>query len=214
MSKTKLGPTNLFQSINQGAFVSTTIALVQGTKDSYAGASGNWQSFLHNNHELIAFSLFYIFLRVKITFDDHKHFAEAVDDPHERRFRDVGYFLAILAFAVWALSGVVAKDVKFAAGVLGVSLLISTMWIFIHVARILTSSATGHEAKRQETIRALRLKWIYINIAYIALLWLYSNEIWKSSFDAECYIWACLVVMFYDYLESKPFTGIIEGENY
>lgn len=194
---------NLHQVLNSGAFFFVIAALLAGMGPTREVEYEDALDFLSVNKEIVLFSVFYVVLRMKITFDDHQYFGSREVD--EGGSKEAGFYVAVLSWVACALSGFSVQNFKVSAGFLAISIAASTVWCVIHFisASFRFFGHSGGEVEKRvlkEVVR-MRLIWGGANVLYIVLL-----------FASSCYesfrvfsLFSCLLVLFVDIGISKSF---------
>lgn len=145
-------------------------------------------------YSLLILSAFIVLFTLKSSLDDHKYFGEVFQDKLTSR-----YIGLILAFFSWIFFTIGTYFIYFpirSAESLGISLLISTAWIAVHLYEI-----TKDKDRRisEVTVSLVRQKWAFINCLYVIAIAAYSGWL---SFMLEPYKWwllaPLLLILLYD----------------
>ena len=137
-------------------------ALVAGLARHFEGVSGSLIQYLLDHLEIVYLGLFMVVFRIKTLLDDHKHFAEPPQD--QSVFRYVGFVLAIISWLFWGLAAYLLPSAIRASELMAVSILISTLWVVVHVIEILVDK----DRRNKEVLTSLmREKWVLLNVGYM-----------------------------------------------
>jgi len=195
----------LYQSINISTILFIGAALTKGLVDTFSKVNTSIYDFLVQNPSIFCLSLFILGFKIKTMLDDQQHFGEVHQDSGSI-YRHLGFILAVLS---WILLGIAAYYISFpkkSAELLIFSLVISTVWIAIHIIEILLDK--NKERKIKEIVISLtREKWLLINIGYILLLGTYRG--WLDPVIATgniVVLYSLLGLLFIDYVTSRPKT--------
>lgn len=156
---------NLFQSANVGATFMILGALVAGLAKFFDNLPTPPIDYLLANKQVLYLGLFIVLFRVKTFIDDHKHFQEPLQGKNA--FRYIGFMLAIISWVFWGMAAYLLVNTQRSSEIMATSILISTLWISVHVIEILVDK----ERRNKEILTSLiREKWVLINIFYMLLL--------------------------------------------
>lgn len=200
---------NLHQVLNSGAFFFVTASLIAGIGSPDLISHKSPVEILENHHQKILFAIFYVILRAKMTFDDHRYYGSPVEDKDLPK--TIGFLLAILSWVIWSLSGYTILNLKFSAAFLAFSILISSIWIIVHLIGIgsrfifrnsMHPMRTNEKALLEKSSRT-RLKWLGINMVYFALL--ISIFLTKVANLEVIALISCIFVLIFDIVTSKSF---------
>ena len=156
---------NLFQAANGAATFLILSALVAGLAKRFDTVIGSPVDYLLAHTEILYLGLFIVVFRIKTLLDDHRHFAELRQDKSV--FRYIGFVLAIISWIFWALAAYLLTSSLRASELMAVSLLISTLWIAVHVIEILIDK----DRRENELLTSVvREKWVLVNVGYMLCL--------------------------------------------
>ena len=197
---------NLFQGANSAATFLILSALVAGLAKTLGAAQQDPFQYLFGHPEFLYLGLFILIFRVKTFLDDHRHFAEPVQD--KTAFRYAGFILAIISWFFWGLAAYLLSTPEWASELMAASLLVSTMWIAVHVVEIFVDP----ERRNTEAFTAvIREKWVFLNCGYILCLIAYVGAFHPviDAGDPKPLV-ALLALLLLDILTSRSFRGIIK----
>jgi hypothetical protein len=156
---------NLFQAANGAATFLIVSALVAGLAKQFEGVSGSPIRYLLDHLEIVYLGLFIVVFRIKTLLDDHKHFAEPLQDKSV--FRYVGFVLAIISWIFWGLAAYLLSSTIRSSELMAASILVSTLWVVVHVIEILVDK----DRRNREVLTSLmREKWVLVNVGYMLCL--------------------------------------------
>jgi drug/metabolite transporter (DMT)-like permease len=161
--------------------------------------------YFMQNVVVVYLGLFLVVFRIKTLLDDHRHFAEPYQD--KTVFRYVGFVLAIISWLFWGLAAYLLPSTVRASELMATSLLISTLWVAVHVIEILVDP----ERRNKEVLTSvMREKWVLVNVGY--MLCLVAHVGWFRPLivsGASSPLLALLGLLVFDVLTSRSFRGII-----
>lgn len=196
---------NLFQAANGAATFLILSALVAGMAKHLDTVQGDLLEHFKQNIAIIYLGLFIVVFRIKTLLDDHRHFGESHQD--QSAFRYVGFVLAILSWIFWGLAAYLLASPIRAGELMATSILISTLWVAVHVIEILVNP----ERRNKEIFTSvMREKWVLVNIGYMLCLVAYVG--WFRPLiiqGASSPLIVLLVLLFFDALTSRSFRGIV-----
>jgi small-conductance mechanosensitive channel len=196
---------NLFQAANGAATFLILSALVAGLAKQLDKVEGDLLPYARDHKDLICLGIFIVIFRIKTLLDDHRHFAESYQDKSPLRY--VGFILAILSWVLWGLAAYLLPSTLLSAQLMGVSIIISTVWVAVHVVEILLDK----ERRNKEALtNVMRQKWVMINMAYVLCLAAYVG--WFQPIVAHGELNALFVLLgflAFDVLTSRSFVGIV-----
>jgi hypothetical protein len=196
---------NLFQAANGAATFLILSALVAGLAKRFNEIEDDPIKYLLAHKEIIYLGLFIVIFRIKTFLDDHRHFAELYQDKNA--FRYVGFILAILSWLFWGLAAYLLNSTDRASELMATSILISTLWIAVHVIEILIDK---DRRNREVLTSVMREKWVLINVGYMLCLVGYLG--WFRPIierrDPRALL-ALLLLLAFDVLTSRSFHGVI-----
>jgi len=196
---------NLFQAANGAATFLILSALVAGLAKHFDKIEGSLGKYIWGHRPLLYLALFIVLFRIKTFLDDHRHFAESYQD--QTVFRYIGFILAILSWVFWGLAAYLLPATSRAAELMAISILISTLWVGVHVIEILVDS---ERRSKEAVISVMREKWVLVNIGYVLCLVAYLG--WFRPLVAEEEPGALLILLAllaFDILTSRSFRNII-----
>ncbi len=196
---------NIFQAANAAATFLILSALVAGMAKHLDTVQGSvFEHFLHNA-PILYLGLFIVVFRVKTLLDDHRHFGELYQDKSVLRY--IGFVLAILSWLFWGLSAYLLWNAVRASELMATSLLISTLWVAVHVIEILVDPARRN---KEVLTSMMREKWVLVNVGYMLCLVAYVGW-FRPLIDAgaSAPLIVLLVLLLFDVLTSRSFRGII-----
>ena len=210
---------NIFQSINASVLTAVVVAMVVGAKDYFGGqiAKGIFQ-LLYANIEVMLFISYLIVTKLKITFDDHKYFES--DDFKSSPFKAAHFLLAATSWMFWIFAGYFSHIPTYAAGFLGVSFIVSTLWVILHAVESawrIEPKITRNTVERafQDAVRSLRQQWVLINVIFIAVLLSYNYGLDRILLNGSpnflgmpVAVLVLIGVLLYDIFISKPFDNL------
>jgi hypothetical protein len=156
---------NLFQAANGAATFLILSALVAGLAKKLDTISGSPDRFLLNSPAIILLGLFLVVFRIKTLLDDHKHCAERQQDNNPYRY--AGFVLAFISWFFWALAAYSLLSTIRSSELLATSILISTLWVAVHVIEILIDP----KRRNTEVLTSItRERWVwYERRVYVVL---------------------------------------------
>lgn len=200
---------SIFQTANRAATFLILGAIVAGRAKQLADVQEDPIRYLLDHREIVYLGLFIILLRIKTTFDDHRHFAEVHQDQNVSRY--IGFVLAILWWVFWGLAGYRLPITSRASELMAISILISTSWIVVHLIEILVDK----NRRNKEVVTSLmREKWVLINIGYLLCLVGYIG--WFRPLvmpGGRNALMIMLALLLFDMLTSRSFRGINSVES-
>ncbi len=199
---------NIFQAINGAATFLILSAVVAGMAKHIDTVQGDLLAHFIQNSAIVYLGLFLVVFRVKTLLDDHRHFGEIYQD--KSAFRYVGFVLAILSWLFWGLAAYLLASTVRASELMATSILISTLWVAVHVIEILVDP----ERRNKEVFTSvMREKWVLLNMGY--MLCLVAHVGWFQPLvikGATAPLLVLLVVLLFDVLTSRSFRGIVSPE--
>jgi len=156
---------NIFQRLNAGATFCIISSLIAGLVVPLSSNNDLVIKFFWDNSEISLLSIFILFFRIKIQFDDHKHFGES--SQGKNKYRWWGLFIAFLSWVFMTLAGYFIHSPEKASELLFLSILISTAWISVHLVEI---SKDPEKKVKDEAIAVMREKWVLLNVVYMFCL--------------------------------------------
>jgi len=196
---------NLFQAANGAATFLILSAVVAGLAKLFADVQGSPTSYLIDHPQIMYLGVFVVVFRIKTMLDDHKHFAEREQDKNV--FRYIGFVLAILSWVFWALAAYLLPATVRSSELMATSILISTLWIAVHLVEILVDK----DRRNKEILTSLmREKWVLVNVGY--MLCLVGHIGWFRPVVKPAEPKALLVllaVLLWDILTSRSFRSVI-----
>jgi hypothetical protein len=199
-------PVNMFQSANGAATFLILSAIVGGLAKRFDGMEDDPFTYLYSHLAIIYLGLFLVVFRVKMFLDDHRHFGEQFQD--KVKYRYVGFVLAVLSWLFWGLAAYLLTNPLRSSELMAAAILISTLWVGVHLIEIATDSSR----RNLETLVSLiREKWILINIGYVlclgAFLGWFRPVIAKGDLKP---LYVLLLSLTFDVVTSRSFTGILK----
>jgi hypothetical protein len=198
---------NIFQAANGAATFLILGALVPGLARHLEAVSDSPLDYLLANPPIILLGLFIVIFRIKTLLDDHKHFGEAYQDTNA--FRYAGFMLAILSWLFWGFAAYLLPSTMRSSELMAVSILISTLWVAVHVIEILVDKTR----REQEAVTSLlREKWVVINVLY--MLCLVGHVGWFRPVippGALAPLIGLLLVLLYDILTSRTLKDLLSA---
>ena len=195
---------NLFQAANGAATFLILSALVGGLAKRFDSVSEDPMSNLLGHVEVIYLGLFIVIFRIKTLLDDHKHFGEPYQDNNT--FRYIGFVLAIISWIFWGLAAYLLTATIRASELMATSILISTLWVAVHVIEILVD----RERRNNEVMTSLvREKWVLVNIGFMLLL--VTHVGWFRPVipvGSKTPLVLLLVLLLYDVMTSRSFRDV------
>jgi hypothetical protein len=136
--------------------------------------------------------------------DDHKHFAEPQQDKSASRY--VGFLLAVVSWVFWGLAAYLVSSTVRSSELMAVSILVSTLWIAVHLIEILIDK----ERRNAEAFTSvMREKWVIVNVLYILLLIAHVGVFCPVvQPGAKAPLVLLLALLFFDVLTSRSFRGV------
>jgi thiamine transporter ThiT len=196
---------NLFQAANGAATFLILSALVAGLARHLDGVQGSLLEYLIAHVAIAYLGIFIVIFRIKTLLDDHRHFAEPYQDKSV--FRYVGFVLAILSWLFWGLAAYLVPSTVRSSELMATSILISTLWVAVHVIEILVDP----ERRNKEVVTSImREKWVLVNVGY--MLCLVAHVGWFRPLIAPADSTPLLVLLgllIFDVLTSRSFRDVI-----
>lgn len=196
---------NLFQAANGAATFLILSALVAGLAKHLDSVQDDPIRYFLLHKEVIYLGLFIVIFRIKTLLDDHRHFAESYQDKSALRY--VGFILAVLSWLFWGLGAYLLTSTDRSSELMATSILISTLWIVVHVIEILIDK----ERRNKEVVTSvMREKWVLINIGYMFCLVAYLG--WFRPIiehGNRAALLVLLLLLAFDVLTSRAFRGIV-----
>ncbi len=180
---------NIFQRLNAGATFCIISSLIAGLVVSLSGNSESVIKFFWDNREISLVCIFILFFRIKLQFDDHKHFGES--SQGKNKYRWWGLFIAFLSWIFMALAGYFVHTPEKASELLFLSILISTAWIGVHLLEI---SKDPEKKVKDEAIAVMREKWVILNVVYMFCLVSYLGFLSPVIIPKSVYFLVAIVV--------------------
>lgn len=196
---------NFFQAANGGATLFILGAVATGIARHLEVEADSPDHFLRLHPAIILLGLFIVVFRIKTSLDDHKHFGEEHQD--QNLFRYAGFILAILSWLFWGIAAYLLYYTERSSEMMATSILISTMWILVHVIEMLSDP----KRRKKEILTSLmRQKWALTNILYALCLVAHSGWFtpWLRVGSARP-LWILLVLLMYDIVTSGTFKDLI-----
>lgn len=191
---------NLFQAANGAATFLIFSALVAGMARHFEAAKAEPFEEIAAHREMLLLGLFIVVFRIKTLIDDHRHFAEVVQDKLMARY--IGFILAAGSWIFWGFAAYLLPYTIRSAKMMGTSLLISTAWIVVHVYEIMID----RERRNKEVITSLmREKWVMINLFYMTCLVAFVGwfePVVQPGNDLPLYLLLGMLVL--DIFSSRP----------
>ena len=198
---------NLFQAANAAATFLILSALVPGLARHFEGIQGSPLNYLLNNPKIIYLGLFVVIFRIKTLLDDHKYFEQF---KVMTVFRYIGFILAVLSWLLWGTAAYMLPFTLRASELMATSILISTLWIAVHVIEILVDKS---RREKEIHISLMREKWIAINVLY--MLCLVAHVGWFRPLIAPGSsgpLLLLLAVLAFDVMTSRSFRDLIQTQ--
>ena len=129
---------NIFQAANGAATFLILSAIVAGLAKRLDAVQDDPLTYIISNLAIVYLGLFIIVFRIKTLLDDHRHFGESHQD--KSGFRYVGFILAIISWLFGGLAAYLLPTTVRSSELMATSLLVSTLWIAVHVIEILVDS--------------------------------------------------------------------------
>lgn len=200
---------NIFQAANGAATFLILSAFVAGMAKYLDTIKGDLLEHFLQHTAIIYLGLFVIVFRIKTLLDDHRHFGEIYQD--KTGFRYVGFVLAVISWLFWGLAAYLLSSTVRASELMATSILISTLWIAVHVIEILVDP----ERRNKEVLTSvMREKWVLVNVGY--MLCLVAHVGWFRPLilqSATGPLIALLVLLLLDIVTSRSFHGIINAKS-
>jgi hypothetical protein len=141
---------NLFQRINVTATFAVLSANGLGVTRTVTNAELSPQNIdvynlLTTNWKPLAIAIFSIILRLKVSFDDHDYFKERLHGAHDY-FTLAGFVIGVISWTTWIISGSLAFIPQYAATWLGITILILTLWLVVHILELSPGCRVRHQA--------------------------------------------------------------------
>jgi hypothetical protein len=195
---------NIFQAANGAATFLILSAIVAGLAKHFDSVSGSPVDYLLHHLEIVYLGVFIVVFRIKTLLDDHKHFAETYQD--KSAFRYIGFVLAIVSWLFWGLAGYLLPSTVRASELMAVSILVSTLWVAVHVIEILVD----RERRNKEALTSvMREKWVVVNVIYMLLL--VAHVGWFRPIipsGAKTPLVVLLLLLLFDVLTSRSFRDV------
>ena len=194
---------NLFQNANLAARFLIFAGLAVGIVEALKLSDSNSFTMPHQAGDMIILTIFIVIFNVKATIDDHHYFEQVWSSNVLLKY--TGLVLAIFS---WIFCGVAATLVDLpvhCVQMLGLSLLISTMWLGVHLIEIIIDPGRRN---RQTVISLLRQKWAIINVLYIICFVVFLG--WLNPVVPPYQAWTLgisLFILIIDTLTSYPIAG-------
>ena len=195
---------NLFQAANGAATFLILSAIVAGLAKHFDSVPGSPTDDLLAHPEVLYLAIFMIVFRIKTLLDDHKHFAEPQQDKSAARY--VGFLLAVVSWVFWGLAAYLLPSTVRSSELMAVSILVSTLWIAVHLIEILIDK----ERRNAEALTSvMREKWVIVNVLYILLLIAHVG-VFRPVVQpgARAPLVLLLALLFFDVLTSRSFRGV------
>ena len=171
---------NIFQALNLSIFVGTLSALVAGLS-KIPGTIGDW------GLTLWLFVALFLFLRLKMVLDDQAYFSQA--KTKNINFK-IGFVTAIVSWLFWALGAYSVSQLQQAYFMVGIAILISTLWILI--VALLAGATREHYA------------WLGVNIVMVLLLLAtYRRNAPSGDWRTWCFLGTGILLVLLDFVFSK-----------
>ena len=196
---------NLFQAANGAATFLILSALVASLAKNLDNFQGSLLEYLIKHLAIVYLGLFMVIFRIKTFLDDHRHFAEAHQD--KTSFRYVGFVLAILSWLLWGIAAYLLPSTLRASELMATSIMISTLWVVVHVIEILVNP---ERRNKEAFISLMRQYWVLINVGY--MLCLVAHVGWfRPLIDpgASTPLLVLLGLLLYDVFTSRSFRGVV-----
>ncbi|MDF2365634.1 hypothetical protein [Sneathiella sp.] len=197
---------NIFQAANGGA----TFLVVGAVGFGITGATKNIDisifHYLKDSPSILLLMIFILLFKIKTAFDDHKHFGDAYQ--HKTFFRYIGFILAIFSWLLMAQAGwSIGQPIRSAEWLI-YSILVSTLWIFVHLFEIWVDKG---RPSTEAIVKHLRQKWVLINIVYISCLLVFLGYL-APVVNAESVLPLCVMMVFFafDFFTSDSFDNLDE----
>lgn len=191
---------NLFQNANVAArffiFAGLAVGIVEALKLRSSG------TFTLPNQEIsiVLLCIFIISFNVKATIDDHHYFEMRWEIHPVLRYS--GFVLAVFSWIFFGVAAVLVYNPVDAAQMLGLSFLVSTAWIAVHIIEITLDKGRRNQ---EIVISLMREKWLIINILYLICLVVYLGWLDPVIPAYRWWVLAILLVVFaYDIATSRP----------
>lgn len=195
---------NIFQAANGAATFLILSAIVAGLAKHIDSAALGPVEYLLAHKEVIYLAMFLVVFRIKTLLDDHKHFAESHQDKSP--FRYIGFVLAVVSWLFWGLAGYLVSSTSRASELMAISVLISTLWVAVHVIEILLDK----ERRNKEALTSImREKWVVINVLYMLLL--VAHVGWFRPVipsGAKIPLLLLLLLLLFDVVTSRSFRDV------
>ena len=195
---------NIFQAANGAATFLILSAIVAGLSRHLETVTGSLIEHLLNHLEVAYLGLFLVVFRIKTLLDDHKHFAESYQDKSV--FRYIGFILAIISWLFWGIAGYLLPSTVRASELMAVSLLVSTLWVAVHVIEILIDKVRRNN---ESLTSVMREKWVVINVLYMLLL--VAHVGWFRpvvSVGAKTPLVLLLILLLFDVVTSRSLRDV------
>lgn len=197
---------NLFQAVNGAATFFILSALVAGLAKHLTDLPDSPLAYFAAHKSILWLGLFMIVFRVKTMLDDHKHFAEPQQGTNA--FRYAGFVLALLSWIFWAIAAYLLPDTRRASELMAASILVSTLWLAVHVTEIMLDP----ERRNAEVlVSVMREKWVAINVGY--MLCLVAHVGWFEPLVKAGEVkalWVLLFALALDVLTARSFRGVVK----
>ncbi len=196
---------NLFQAANGAATFLILSALVASLAKNLDSFQGSLLEYPITHITIVYLGLFIVIFRIKTFLDDHRHFAEPYQDKTNLRY--VGFVLAILSWLLWGIAAYLLPSTLRASELMATSIMISTLWVVVHVFEIFFDS----ERRRKEgVISLIRHRWVFINVGYMLCLVAYVGW-FRPVVDpgASAPLLVLLGLLLYDVFTSRSFRGVV-----
>lgn len=198
---------NIFQAANGAATFLIMSAIVAGMAKHLDTVEGGMLEHFRQNLVIVYLGLFIVVFRIKTQLDDHRHFGESYQD--KSRLRYVGFILAILSWLFWGMAAYLLSSTIRSAELMATSILISTMWIAVHVIEILIDS---QRRSKEILTSVMREKWVLVNVGY--MLCLVAHLGWFRPLvgrGASTPLLILLGLLIFDVVTSRSFRGILSA---
>ena len=173
---------NLFQRTNASATLlvsgATLVGIVTALKDWQESVLAHVTS--HPDIWLVVLSI--LLFRIKSTFDDHQHFAEDIEGKTGHRY--LGFVIAIISWLFLGGAGYFVGAPVRSIELFAYSLLISLLWIFVHLHEIRKKHGVSYQVA---FVRATREKWAVFNVLYLICIILYVG--WPETLIEPNQLW-------------------------
>ncbi len=141
--------------------------------------------------------IFYVFFRVKIWLDDGLYFHQVI---RKNYLFDIGIVLLMIGWLLYALAGYLVADVNRSFKYLMWAIVILTLWIVIDAI---------HEWKISYT----RMFQFFINLSYIVILFLITNQAIIFPFNKEYLVYILVAGTIVDFIFTGSLKNFVEDFN-